>query len=34
MAHKQPDMLFGTAWLLGTPFAIIGLWFIANQIGC
>ena len=22
------------AWLLGVPVSIIGLWFIANQMGC
>lgn len=33
---QQPEisLWFGAAWLLGTPTAIIGLWFVANQIGC
>lgn len=27
-------MKYGIAWLLGVPVSIIGLWFIANQMGC
>jgi hypothetical protein len=25
---------YGVAWLLGVPFSVIVLWFLANQIGC
>jgi hypothetical protein len=27
-------MKYGVAWLLGVPFSLIVLWFIANQMGC
>jgi hypothetical protein len=27
-------MKYGVAWLLGVPVSLIGLWFIANQVGC
>lgn len=27
-------MKYGIAWLLGVPFSIIALWFMANQVGC
>lgn len=27
-------MKYGIAWLLGVPVSIIGLWFVANQVGC
>lgn len=27
-------MKYGIAWLLGVPFSIIALWFVANQVGC
>ena len=27
-------MKYGVAWLLGVPFSVIVLWFLANQIGC
>lgn len=27
-------MKYGVAWLLGVPFSIVALWFVANQIGC
>jgi hypothetical protein len=27
-------MKYGIAWLLGVPFSIIALWFLANQMGC
>ncbi len=27
-------MKYGIAWLLGVPFSLIVLWFMANQIGC
>jgi len=25
---------YGVAWLLGVPFSLIALWFLANQAGC
>lgn len=27
-------MRYMAAWLLGVPFGIVVLWFLANQIGC
>lgn len=27
-------MKYGVAWLLGVPFSLIALWFLANQMGC
>lgn len=27
-------MKYGIAWLLGVPFSLIVLWFLANQVGC
>jgi len=27
-------MRYIAAWLLGVPFGIIVLWFLANQVGC
>jgi len=27
-------MRYLVAWLLGVPFSLIALWFLANQIGC
>jgi hypothetical protein len=27
-------MKYGIAWLLGVPFSIVALWFVANQMGC
>jgi hypothetical protein len=27
-------MKYGVAWLLGVPFSVIVLWFVANQMGC
>jgi hypothetical protein len=27
-------MKYGIAWLLGVPFSVIVLWFLANQMGC
>jgi len=27
-------MKYGIAWLLGVPFSLIVLWFLANQMGC
>jgi hypothetical protein len=27
-------MKYGVAWLLGVPFSVIALWFVANQMGC
>ena len=27
-------MKYGVAWLLGVPFSLIVVWFIANQMGC
>lgn len=27
-------MKYGVAWLLGVPFSIVALWFVANQAGC
>jgi len=31
---EEDIMKYGVAWLLGVPVSIIGLWFIANQVGC
>lgn len=27
-------MKYGVAWLLGVPFSLVALWFVANQMGC
>jgi hypothetical protein len=27
-------MRYLVAWLLGVPFGIVVLWFVANQVGC
>lgn len=27
-------MKYGVAWLLGVPFSLVALWFVANQVGC
>lgn len=27
-------MKYGIAWLLGIPFSLVALWFVANQAGC
>jgi hypothetical protein len=27
-------MKYGIAWLMGVPFSLIVLWFLANQAGC
>lgn len=27
-------MRYIAAWLLGVPFGLIVLWFLANQVGC
>jgi hypothetical protein len=27
-------MKYGVAWLLGVPFSVSVLWFVANQMGC
>jgi hypothetical protein len=27
-------MKYGIAWLLGVPFSLVVLWFMANQVGC
>lgn len=27
-------MKYGVAWLLGVPFSLIAVWFLANQVGC
>jgi len=31
---KGGTMKYGVAWLLGVPFSLIVLWFLANQMGC
>jgi len=31
---QEAFMKYGIAWLLGLPFSIIILWFLANQAGC
>jgi hypothetical protein len=27
-------MRYLVAWLLGVPFGLVVLWFVANQVGC
>lgn len=27
-------MKYGIAWLLGVPFSLVAVWFLANQAGC
>jgi hypothetical protein len=32
--ERESIMRYIAAWLLGVPFGIIVLWFLANQVGC
>ena len=34
LSEGRYEMKYGVAWLLGVPVSVIGLWFIANQMGC
>lgn len=34
IATEGIALKYGIAWLLGVPFSLIVVWFLANQIGC
>jgi hypothetical protein len=34
MAGGGTLMRYIVAWMLGVPFGLIVLWFLANQVGC
>jgi hypothetical protein len=31
---ERSSMRYIVAWLLGVPFSLIAIWFLANQAGC